>query len=331
MIHQVATSPAHLVSVVIPTRNRPKLVVRAVCSALAQTHRELEVIVIIDGADCATRTELSAFDDPRLRVVELSQSVGGAEARNIGARHATGQWVAFLDDDDEWLSSKLEVQLEAASTAACEWPLVCSQVIGRTQDADFIWPENVPSRPYTDYLLVRSRLGYGEGLIQTSTILTRRGLLEHVAFRKGLRKHQDWDWVIRCTQITGVDVVFVPTPLAIWTLDDSRVRTSTQTQWRASFEWIKSVRALVSARAYSSFIATYVAPQAAEEGAWRALVPLLSEIIFGGSPRARDVAVFGGAWLLPVRLRNHLRRYIRARASAKQHLMAANALNRAET
>ena len=74
------------VSVVIPTRKRPDLVVRAVKSALAQTLADIEVIVVIDGSDRATEQALAAIDDGRLTIICNEVPVGGSEARNVGIR-----------------------------------------------------------------------------------------------------------------------------------------------------------------------------------------------------------------------------------------------------
>src|SRR5690348_15530892 len=111
------------VSVVIPTRNRPELAVRAVESALGQTHRNLEVIVVIDGPDPATSAALEAVADDRLRVIVLPTSGKAPNARNQGVHNANGKWVALLDDDDEWLPSKLAVQLELAATSSLASPI----------------------------------------------------------------------------------------------------------------------------------------------------------------------------------------------------------------
>ena len=93
------------VSAVIPTRGRPELLRRAVRSALAQTLRDIEVVVVIDGPDPVTHGVLQelAQQDSRLRVLALPSSVGGSDARNRGVDAAAGEWIAFLDDDDEWL------------------------------------------------------------------------------------------------------------------------------------------------------------------------------------------------------------------------------------
>jgi glycosyltransferase involved in cell wall biosynthesis len=84
----VPLTGSELVSAVIPTRNRSELVVKAVQSALHQTHPPIEVIVVIDGPDPPTESALAKIHDTRVRIFLLAANVGGAEARNIGVRAA---------------------------------------------------------------------------------------------------------------------------------------------------------------------------------------------------------------------------------------------------
>jgi glycosyltransferase involved in cell wall biosynthesis len=80
-----------LVSLVIPTRHRPKLVLRAIHSVLNQTHREIELIVVVDGPDAATVTAVQSVEDPRLQLVINPRSLTAAGARNIGAEPFYGR------------------------------------------------------------------------------------------------------------------------------------------------------------------------------------------------------------------------------------------------
>ena len=133
------------VSVVIPTYSRPDLVIRAVRSALAQTIRNIEVVVVVDGPEDATRRELSTIVDPRLRVIALPRQLGAPHARNVGAREARAPWTALLDDDDEWLPHKLEVQLGLARTATVSTPIIASRLVNRTPRAEFVLPRRLPA------------------------------------------------------------------------------------------------------------------------------------------------------------------------------------------
>jgi glycosyltransferase involved in cell wall biosynthesis len=97
-------------SVIIPTHNRPDLVVRAIRSVYAQTAPAKEIIVIDDASQppLALPADLAGS---RTRVIRNERSMGGAAARNAGLREASSEIVAFLDDDDEWLPAKMEIQL----------------------------------------------------------------------------------------------------------------------------------------------------------------------------------------------------------------------------
>ena len=85
-----------LVSVVIPTLNRPKLLLRAIDSVLRQTYQEIEVIVIVDRPDPDTISAVRSRDDPRLQLLVNPHPLTAAGARNAGADHATGSGLRFL-------------------------------------------------------------------------------------------------------------------------------------------------------------------------------------------------------------------------------------------
>jgi len=207
------------VSVVIPTRNRPYLVARAVHSALTQSLHKIGVIVVIDGPDDTTLQVLNQIDDPRLRVSMLPRHLGLSDARNAGVREARSQWIAFLDDDDEWLPQKLEIQLQTAQQSAYDYPIISCRIIARTPAGDFFWPLRFP-RPnelLSEYLICRRNPISGEGLILPSTIFTNKELLLRIPFKSELRYYEDVDWLLRVSTQEGVGAEFVSRtePLAI--------------------------------------------------------------------------------------------------------------------
>lgn len=299
------------VSAIIPTHNRPDLVVRAVRSAMAQTYRDLEVIVVVDGPDPATKKTLEQFGDEQLNVIALPEAVGAAQARNIGAESARGDWIAFLDDDDEWVPEKTELQMERAKGSAHRYPIVSSQLWARTSRYQLIWPRTEPHDPLSEYLLARNSWSYGEGLLSTITLLLPKDLLAEIPFRSGLKRHQDLDWVLRAAGHNGAGIEFVAKPLAIWHQAEQRKSISTGTDWRTSLEWIDSVRPIITGRAYASFLATHIAPQAAREGDWSAFPMLLERMVATGNPNSRDLLLFFGMWSVPHGIRRMVRKAAR--------------------
>lgn len=299
--------PTPLVSVVIPTYKRPALVVQAVKSVLAQTFCDLEIIVVVDGGDCGTAAVLESLSLPRLKVLQLSSRVGGSRARNEGVQIAIGAWIAFLDDDDMWLPEKLDKQLAVAIASDGSDPIVACKVVAWTPGGDFIWPRTRPTEPLSEYLLARNSWTQGEGLLQTSTLLASKKLLQRVRFEDGLKKHQDWDWLLRVSKEQGVKIEFVDEPLAIWNLRDSGGGVSRRLDWHASLVWIRERRSLVTRRAYAGFVATQIASQAARQRQWKAFPSLIKEMFRVGSPKTIDFLLLLGMWLVPFSLRERLR------------------------
>ena len=100
-----------VVSVVVPTHNRRELLREAISSVLAQTLRDLELIVVSDGSTDDTRSVIQSFADPRIMFVEQPASGRPSVPRNRGIALARGRFVAFCDDDDVWDRRKLEKQV----------------------------------------------------------------------------------------------------------------------------------------------------------------------------------------------------------------------------
>ena len=308
------TAPAEpRVSVVIPTRGRPDLVVRAVRSALAQSLREIEVVVVADGPDDATTRALRTLDDPRLVVEVLPQSRGVGAARNAGVRIARGRWIAFLDDDDEWASDKLAVQLPIAMGSAHAHPIVTCRVAVRADGGrEAVWPRRVPApgERLDEYLFVRRTPFWGEALVQTSTLLVDRDLAVAVPFDERLAKHEDLDWLLRAVRVANAAVTFVPSerPLATWHVETDRPRASTVPDWRQSIAWLRSAEDLVSPRAHAAFCLTWVAAAAARERSVEGLWRLPREAWRRGRPRVRDVLLYLAIWAVPTGARDRLAR-----------------------
>jgi glycosyltransferase involved in cell wall biosynthesis len=306
-----------LVSVVIPTRGRPELLLRAVRSALAQTLQQIEVVVVIDGEDPATELALREVTkvDARVRVVALATSVGGSDARNRGVAEASGEWIAFLDDDDEWLPGKLKAQFEAVKASTAPVVIGTCRIIARTPRKDYEWPRRMPEQdePICEYLLARRTLSRGEGSIQTSTFFVSRSLMQAQPFRSGQLKHQDTEWLLRVGRLPGAKAVFADEVMAIHYIEEERASVSSKSNWRYSLEWVRRDRHLFTPRALTGFVFHQIAPEASEQRDWRAFPLLLAEVVRHGRSTSRDYAIFLAMWLLPRRRRRMLRDWMAKR------------------
>jgi glycosyltransferase involved in cell wall biosynthesis len=96
-----------LVSIVMPAYNRADTILRAIRSVQEQTYQDWELIVVDDGSTDGTATLIEGMD-PRMKVIR-QENRGFVGARNTGLEASTGEYIAFLDSDDEWLPYHLEL------------------------------------------------------------------------------------------------------------------------------------------------------------------------------------------------------------------------------
>lgn len=178
------------VSVIIPSYNRAREIGRAIRSALRQTLQPLEVLVV---DDCSTDNtcdvvEAMACKDAGIHLIRSDRNRGGAAARNTGIMAASGELLAFLDSDDEWMDSHLErkVRLLKESGAGLvfgSFYLHCDrkQIQKRCQP--------LLGDPL-EYLFL------GRGGFRNSTFVCEKWRIMKVMFDDDLHKHQDWDLII---------------------------------------------------------------------------------------------------------------------------------------
>jgi glycosyltransferase involved in cell wall biosynthesis len=309
------------VSAVLTTRNRPQLVERAVRSALGQTLRDLEVIVIVDGPCPETTTILSSLADPRLSVHVMKETSGQAAAMNEGVARARGEWVAFLDDDDQWLPEKIELQLEAAKTATCRHPVLATRVIARGDEGEFFWPLRLPdpTEDLSEYLFCQRGLKAGEGMVLPSTTMASRELLVQHPMTEGLKRHVDLDWLLRVNHLPGVCIHYVAPerPLAIYDIGTHKKRISNSADWRYSLEWARDRSKRMTRRARGAFLLVIAGSTARRAKDWRAFPFLLAEAFRFGRPNTAELTAYFLIWLLPISLRRFLTRS-RSRENIKQ-------------
>lgn len=219
-----------LVSVVITTHNRDKLLRRAIESVLNQTHKEIECIVVDDASDTISDVkELYPID---YIYISRENSRGGNHARNVGLYKARGEYVAFLDDDDYWLPDKIEKQLELMQKKNCALVYCGISIEQIGQDR----VEHKDLYPLTNYQGDVSKKILYNICTSTSCIFAKRRLvLETGGFDENLRFWQEYDLLIRLAQ--KGQFFFVNEPLVGYRVDTFDQHRLTNKYW----EWLKAV------------------------------------------------------------------------------------------
>jgi len=177
-----------LVSVIVPTRNRPKLLGRALNSVFNQTHPNLEIIVVDDASTDGTKDFVTGLANPAVRYIRHDTNRGGSAARNTGIRAATGDYIAFLDDDDEWEPDKTEAQLKMLQNHDV---VLCTSNEHRFGMARF----NGRTEVTLDDLR-KGRFTAGG----TGVLMAKAAAMKEVMFDEDLPRCQDWDVFIRLAQ-----------------------------------------------------------------------------------------------------------------------------------
>jgi|GEM_PF-640326 len=184
-----------LVSVIIPVYQGERLIRGAVRSALNQTHRHLEIIVVDDGSTDATLSVLASVHDPRLRVLR-QPNAGTAAARNLALAQARGAYIAFLDCDDRWLPEKIETEIRTLQSAGEPVAVAYSSYYAVDDRGRLLNP--APERRVGGQLL--EMLLDGDDFLIPSACLFDRRIFDRVGGFKLDRFHEDHDLILRVAQ-----------------------------------------------------------------------------------------------------------------------------------
>jgi len=199
------TNPA--ISIIIPTYNREKLIIKALNSIFAQTFTDFEILIIDDASTDNTKEVIESLANPKIKYYKLDKNSGQCVARNYGIKRASGEFIAFLDSDDEWLPEKLESQMECFQKG----PSNLGAVYGFSYQKDMISNKTVlKSGPY-----FRGDINgkFLEGFCPPtpSIFLVRKEALEKVNyFDENLITFVDLDLWIRLSEFYLFDFVEKP-------------------------------------------------------------------------------------------------------------------------
>lgn len=198
-----------LVSVIIPTYKRSDMLGRAIDSVLNQTYKLVEVIIVDDNdEESIYRKETEKFMkkyslDSRVVYVKHKKNKNGAVARNTGIKYSKGEYIAFLDDDDEFFSEKIEKQINRINELENTWAGVycgCNLIVNGKLFNKLI---DLSEGNLKKELLMMKNHIYGG-----STLLIRKDILiELGGFDESFARHQDWELLVRIFRKYEIAVV----------------------------------------------------------------------------------------------------------------------------
>lgn len=203
-----------LISIIIPTYGRPKFLKRSVNSVLEQDYRNIEVIIVDDngtGNEDQLETEKIVKKiinyDKRVKYIAHEKNKNGSAARNTGIKNANGEYLCFLDDDDEFLDYKLSKQVSKLEDLGKEW-VAC--YTGHTRVLDKF-------REQKDYYaelegnILYNILKFEIDHVSGSSLMVRRAVVEkNINWNESLRRHQDYEFIAQIAKMGKIAVIREP-------------------------------------------------------------------------------------------------------------------------
>ncbi len=239
----------NLITVVIPSYNRKTILGRTLDSVLNQTYSNLEVIIVDDNSDDGTYELFSSHEDKRVKVVKHQINKGGASARNTGIRMAKGEFIAFLDSDDEWVKDKVEKQLKHFEKVGDDNTILFAQIaIDKIEGAKLLPKNNNFNKQehISEYLFLKN------GLISTDLLFMKTKLAKEIMFTEKLMRHQDYDFVLHAFS-KEKKFEYLHEALAVWhTLGDDRM--GKRIDYEYSYAWAYKNKELFTKDALIGFI-----------------------------------------------------------------------------
>ncbi len=214
-----------LVSIVIPTYNRPEYLKKAIKTVLAQTYENTEIIIVDDASEADNKKVIDSFNDKQVFYFRNEKRSGAPFSRNKGIRETKGEYIAFLDDDDEWKPEKLEKQLKEFENKNIGL-VVCYSLDKRFGITRVSKPKK--SISYADLLK-------SFNLSSTSSYVVRKKTIEKVGFfDEKLPSAQEYDLALRIAQM--YEIRTVPEVLMVQNASTGQISTN----------WTKKIRGILA-------------------------------------------------------------------------------------
>ena len=195
-----------MVSVIIPTHNRLKMLKKAISSVQRQTFKNYELIIVSDGCTDGTNDYLNSIKNGKIKFYINESSKGASSARNIGLKYSKGDYIAFLDDDDEWFENHLELLFEKISNSDDKVGLVYGWI--DYYENNKLINSKHPKLNGDIFIEMLDK----QAITNSSVLMIKKCVLKKViGFNENLLRGNDGDFIRRISKFYHVD--FVPSVL----------------------------------------------------------------------------------------------------------------------
>lgn len=191
MIGQYSMANQPLVSVIVPTYNRPAFLKRTLQSILAQTYKNIEIIVVSNGVSQTNHDTVLELKDSRIIYLDQENSGGPSSPRNHGIKRASGKYIAFCDDDDLWMSDKLIKQVKVLEKNH-QYGLCYTKMLRFNNEREWAIPHEEGSADFQSLLYVNT--------VPISSVILRKNLLNQYGFfneTKQVGTSEDYEFLLR--------------------------------------------------------------------------------------------------------------------------------------
>lgn len=262
------------ISVIIPYYNNASTIGSTLRTVAQQEYAPLEVILVNDASPDWAQGEkiVNTFVDLPLNVIHHPENNNGSAARNTGIKNAKGEYLAFLDADDEWLPNHLSTYIKLLNANNNKDLFYCRSIIKTDGFDDLVMPENgLETQNLSEYLFCN------KGFIPTPSIFVSREMALSNLFNEDLIRHQDYDFLFRLNE-KGIKFRFSEHIGVIvhWENNDTDKKGGT---WQYSLNWAKQNRKFLTPKAYSYFMLKHVVyPQFKDKKRWGGLQQIFEQV-----------------------------------------------------
>lgn len=203
-----------LVSVIVVTYKRPDVLKRAILSVINQTYKNIEILVVDDASGDDTEKAVKSITDSRLKYICHEKNRGLATTRNTGIKNSTGEYITFIDDDDEWLPEKITRQIEIFKNTASVIGLIFTNGFSEYEN-DYIVREKIPSGIIYDpgkdkFFPLRILISPPTSWMIPKAVAAKIGYFDETM----CNNWDDGDYFVRLSQV--YPVYFLNENLAVW-------------------------------------------------------------------------------------------------------------------